>query len=191
MLPHVDIRPNGLIIPSDITEEQFREVGACLATIQRGLQWMWGDWLAFAEAGEKKKGLTASKLCIEDSALYELAETVSGLSYQTLRTAKSVCSRIQLFRRRNSLYFGHHAEVSTIEDEAIQDEWLDLAEKNNWSVSELRMAMRSARKTEPEAPGKDDGSLRSQLLQILDNAAGILKKEKPEDLPLATGKRSA
>ena len=186
MLPHVDVQPMGLIIPDTISEEQFREVGSRLASGVRSINWMIGDWLAFADGESSKR---ANRIYIDDSAVYKLAEEVSGLSYQTLRILKLVCSRICLFRRRNKLLFTHHSEIAqAFEDPAVQDDWLDRAEKEEWSVSELRVAIRQARKTEEDAEKEDDddGMEKSQLFRDCDSFSSLLKRADIAKLPRKT-----
>ncbi|PTY03323.1 hypothetical protein DB346_05435 [Verrucomicrobia bacterium LW23] len=186
MLPHVDASMIGIDFPESITEEQFREVGSLIAGVQRSLPWYWGDWLAFASQSATRAGRNARMHIDDGPALYHLAEELSHLSYQTLRNYKSVCEAIPLYRRKYSLSFTHHQIVANIPDPAEQDNWLDEAEKKGWSVSELRMAIRLAYRTEEPVEGRDDGSRRSQILREMESLASLLKKERVEDLPPAT-----
>src|SRR5262249_35172030 len=68
----------------------------------------------------------------------------TGFSYQTLRNYSWVASRFPLSRRRDSLSFGHHAEVAAL-DEEEQEAWLRRADLRRWSRNELRRNVRQAR----------------------------------------------
>jgi N6-adenosine-specific RNA methylase IME4 len=61
-------------------------------------------------------------------------------------------------RRRNNLTWGHHREVAPLEPPE-QDEWLNEAENNRWSVHELRKALRKRGSATPDLPGTRYGCI--------------------------------
>jgi hypothetical protein len=67
----------------------------------------------------------------------------TSLDYQTLRNYAWIANKVAISRRRNSLSFGHHAEVAAL-TETEQDEWLTRAERFSWSRNQLRRRIRAA-----------------------------------------------
>jgi hypothetical protein len=67
----------------------------------------------------------------------------AGLDPGTLRAAKLVCSRIPLLSRHNTLSWSHHCEVGkAFKIPAEIESWLNLAEREDLSVRELRKRIR-------------------------------------------------
>ena len=67
----------------------------------------------------------------------------AGLDPGTLRIAKLVCSRIPVLSRLNTLSWTHHCEVGkAFKAPAEIKFWLNLAEREGWSVGELRKRIR-------------------------------------------------
>jgi hypothetical protein len=89
-----------------------------------------GDWIVY---GEKFFG-----------DRYEQAIADTSLDYQTLRNYAWVAKKFTVSRRRDSLSFGHHAEVAAL-TEAEQDVWLNRAQQFTWSRNELRRRIRATR----------------------------------------------
>lgn len=87
------------------------------------------------------------------SDLHLRAIEACGLDYQTLRNYAWVARKFELDRRRETLSFQHHAEVSSVAP-GEQDKWLDPAEEFNWSRNELRRNIRAHRQrdTKSEPP---------------------------------------
>lgn len=105
--------------------------GRRLGTISRGSQWWVADWMLYGSGrwGEK----------------YVLAAKITGYDSQTLRNMAYVARSVDLSRRRDNLSWSHHAEVSALDPDE-QDEWLELASLQGMSVSDLRVALRGARR---------------------------------------------
>ncbi|PTY03488.1 hypothetical protein DB346_06315 [Verrucomicrobia bacterium LW23] len=184
-----------MTIPEDISESQFRQIGSILAKVQRSIQWYWGDWLAHAsQSAHKSRSRNNLNTLVmrEGPRLYQYAGELSHLSYQTLRNYKAVCEAIPLPRRRPNLSFGHHEAVHGIPDVAEQDEWLEEAERERWSISQLRAAIRIANSTAPlDYDGNDrafheETRRRSQIMREIDVLTMLLKKERVEDFPPRT-----
>jgi hypothetical protein len=116
--------------------EDWRDLGAKMATYSNATSWWLGDWLAF---GQMKYGRR-----------YKEAIAATGLDYQTLRNYAVVARRFELSRRRDSLSFQHHAEVCALQNDE-QEHWLDRAVAERWSRSEVRRQIRAADERQPIA----------------------------------------
>jgi hypothetical protein len=120
-----------LSLPPDLDFERWREAGAALSRLERGVQWAIGDWWAF---GQHHYG---------DRVRF-VAEGIFGLSLQTLMNYGSIARAFEGSRRREVLPFGLHAEVVGLPPEE-QEELLDQAEAQHWSRQELRLAIQRRR----------------------------------------------
>jgi hypothetical protein len=109
--------------------DDWKAVGARMATHASASSWWLGDWLLF---GRMKYGCR-----------YKEAIAATGLDYQTLRNYAVVARRFPPARRRADVTFQHHAEVAALDD-AAQDEWLSRAAAGGWSRNELRRRLRAA-----------------------------------------------
>ena len=106
------------------TAEEWQQLGDAIATTQKGLMWIVGDWLLAGESGGY----------IERGKHKEACERF-GIAYQTARNALTVAKAFELSRRRDDLSPQHHAEVANREDAAELLEW---AAENKATVKELR-----------------------------------------------------
>jgi len=68
---------------------------------------------------------------------YKEALDETGYAYQTLANIKYVSGRFGISQRRENLSWSHHAVIAALESPE-QDEWLDRAEQEGWSVKALR-----------------------------------------------------
>lgn len=146
-----------------VDEDLLVEVGAFLQAVDACSAWWWGDFLAEycgwslrkdeIDAGSKFDPLTAREKVKHYTARYA---SICDREPKTLSHWKSVSDFFKSSRRREDLSHGHHIEAmnAAAGDQAIADNWLELAEKHNWSVSQLRSAIRKAKwaKEEPEEP---------------------------------------
>lgn len=119
--------------------DQWVRIGARVAAHEDASAWWLGDWLNY---GKAKYGAT-----------YQRGLELTGLEYETLRNYAMVARRFELSRRRDKLSFQHHAEVCALPNDQ-QDRWLDLAEAERWSRSELR------RRLQAESPTRRAETLR-------------------------------
>jgi hypothetical protein len=119
----------GLVFPRRLPFEAWVGVGAQLAVVAASSAWCLGDWLAFGQAAYGRR--------------YREAVERTGLDYQTLRNYAWVAGRFELSRRRDSLSFGHHAEVAALPGPE-QDFWLRKAEEFGWPVMRLRREVRAS-----------------------------------------------
>jgi hypothetical protein len=121
-------RRSGLFIPGRISFEGWRQAGAQIFLTANSCAWWVGDWLAYGENFFRDR--------------YEQAIRDTSLDYQTLRNYAWVAKKFTMSRRRDSLSFGHHAEVAAL-PETEQDVWLTRAERFTWSRNELRRRIRA------------------------------------------------
>lgn len=111
----------------DLTFDEWQAIGNTLQQVSASLKWWIGDWLNY---GEHRWG-----------DMYTQAIEITGWEYQTLANAKSVCNKVDFYRRRENLKFSHHAEVASLESE-VQTALLLQAEVEGWSVRRLREAIK-------------------------------------------------
>lgn len=120
----------GLRFAATVSFDEWELAGAKLARIVDSSMWCLGDWLVFGQE--------------EYNDRYQRAIGAIGLDYQTLRNYAWIARKFDPIRRRPALSFQHHAEVAAL-PEKEQDEWLELAESNNWSRNQLRVRIRAHR----------------------------------------------
>ena len=116
---------------ADITVATWVRQGRWLGAIGRGSGWWIGDWIRYGSAryGER----------------YDAAARVTGYDVHSLTNMAYVAGRFERTRRRESLSFSHHAELTGLGTEE-QDLWLDRAEAGALSVRSLRCELRQARR---------------------------------------------
>lgn len=109
--------------------DEWKKIGASLAKASRSLQWWIGDWLNYGvkEYGDKRA------LAIEHADIF-------GTQPDTVRQCMMVAERVGT--RVPSLSWTHHREVCGLAPKE-QKSWLNKADKERWSVSQLRQAIRS------------------------------------------------
>ncbi|HUA28989.1 MAG TPA: LmbU family transcriptional regulator [Streptosporangiaceae bacterium] len=121
------ISRKGLQLPVQLSFEKWLSVGSQLSDICTSSAWCLGDWLVYGEEAYAGR--------------YREAIEQTSLDYQTLRNYAWVVRRFSLSRRRDTLSFGHHAEVAAL-PEPEQNFWLRKAEEFGWSVKRLRREVR-------------------------------------------------
>ena len=128
--PSCDITAIGLVMPKNLSFEKWEQIGQTLRRIEGSRLWWFGDWCNF---GERKYG-----------EKYSQALETGEYAAQSLMNAAWVAERIEISRRRENLTWSHHSEVAALEPKD-QDRWLDRAEKEDLTRSELRSLVRSER----------------------------------------------
>ena len=107
---------------------EWTDFGKNIKGVEGAIQWLIGDWLNYGETRYGDK--------------YKAAIEATGYDYFTLSREKQLSRRFKEFRRRRlNLSWSHHVEVQGLEDDTA-DRLLDKAETNNWTVKELRKAVR-------------------------------------------------
>lgn len=119
----------GLQFSRPLSFDRWLNIGRRLSDMCTSSAWYLGDWLIYGEAAF--------------SGRYRTAIEQTSLNYQTLRNYAWVSKRFQHSRRRDTLSFGHHAEVASL-PEPEQDFWLCKAEEFGWSVKQLRREVRES-----------------------------------------------
>lgn len=119
----------GLNLPPRLPFEKWVNIGFQLSTIHTTSAWCLGDWLVYGEGAFAGRYRKAIEQC--------------SLHYQTLRNYAWVARSFPLSRRRDTLSFGHHAEVARL-TEPEQDYWLSKAETLSWSRNRLRSEVRAS-----------------------------------------------
>jgi hypothetical protein len=110
--------------------DSWRQLGSRIAIVADSSAWWLGDWLLYGEQAYGDR--------------YEQAIADTSLGYQTLRNYAWVARKFPMSRRRDTLSFGHHAEVAALSDDE-QDMWLTRAERLTWSRNQLRRGLRAAK----------------------------------------------
>lgn len=118
-------KENELVMPRDMTIEEWETLGAMLVQIERSCGIWIGDWI---NAGEHRWGQK-----------YSQAMDATGLKNQTLRNYASTARRVAPAIRRldEGLTTAHLAVVQKL-DHHRQDKLLGDAAKNGWTARELR-----------------------------------------------------
>jgi len=119
----------GLVFPARLGFAAWLGVGGRLAAAAASSAWCLGDWLVYGRSAFGGR--------------YREAVERTGLDYQTLRNYAWVAGRFELSRRRDTLSFGHHAEVAALA-EPEQEFWLRKAEEFGWPVLVLRREVRAS-----------------------------------------------
>jgi DNA (cytosine-5)-methyltransferase 1 len=124
-----DVSANGITFHRQPTAEEWQQLGDAIATTQKGLMWIVGDWLLAGESGGY----------IERGKHKEACERF-GIAYGTARNALCVANAFKLSLRSDNLSWHHHKEVANREDAAELLEW---AAENKATVKELREEKRN------------------------------------------------
>ena len=113
---------NSLDGPSDLTGEEWEEMGDVLISIQGAIQWWLGDW--------------ANLYHDEWGQMYERLATQTGFDTDTIKNYAWVCRKVQKSLRKDNLYFTHHLLVAGLPDEMqhLVGEILDYAVQKNLST---------------------------------------------------------
>ena len=108
------VAKSGIVFSGKLGLQEWEAVGQRLMTLADSASWWIADWLAYGESTFLDR--------------YREAVKKTSLSYQTLRNYTWVARRVELSRRRDSLSFGHHAEVAAL-GPPEQDYWLRKGER--------------------------------------------------------------
>lgn len=138
-----ELSATGAKLKQGLSFDEWRGVGSSLAKASRSLQWWIGDWLNYGvrEYGDKKA------LAIEHAGTF-------GVQSDAIRWMMHVSDKV--VTRVTSLSWSHHREVCALSPRE-QGQWLAKAQENDWSVSELRQALRQDGKEMGDADGEAVG----------------------------------
>lgn len=163
------VQKSGMVFPQNLPERSWEQIGSSLRELTNSSAWWLGDWLLY---GETTYGWRRYREAIERT----------GLDYQTLRNYAWVARRFDHHRRRDSLSFAHHAEVTRLSPPE-QDYWLRQAEQQKWSRNELRKAVRASLaeqspKAEIAPSGGDQQAEEEREVTQLAESAGADKRQR-------------
>ena len=125
--PGVEITPVQLKITTNISYDEWARLLGNLLDWEQSIQWWLGDLICY---GENAYG-----------ELYAQAAEVSGRSVSTLTNWMWVASHVAPAQRRPELRWTIHREIAALTPPE-QDEWLDAVTEGNWTVEELKKALR-------------------------------------------------
>jgi hypothetical protein len=125
LVPLDGTTPVSLALPEGLAYEQWSDVLQMYAKLGKASQFWIGDALQY---GEDRFG-----------ELYAQAASETGYSSESLRGMQWVASRIPASVRRLTLSWSHHQVAAGSEDPKT---WLDTAEAEQWTVKELRHAIK-------------------------------------------------
>lgn len=117
---------NSLLLPPDLTLDQWKEIGLAIEHHNQGVMWWLGDWWNY---GEHKYG--------DRKAIVE-APDWQGAAFQTCANAGLVAKKFETSRRREVLSFTCHAEVCGLPSQEEADALLDWAEETGASTRDIR-----------------------------------------------------
>jgi len=140
------------------TWEEAEIVVNSLMRMDAAVNWWIGDAILFLEA------------CFTEDYTQLFPE---GYAAKSLANMRWVASRIQPSRRREPLSWSHHEAVASL-DEQLQDELLQMAEEEGWTVKQIREAARAAQGKLP-APKQDKDAIINELRTERDTYLEALK----------------
>ena len=166
------VQKSGMVFPQNLPERSWEQIGTNLRELANSSAWWLADWLIY---GETTYGWRRYKEAIERT----------GLDYQTLRNYAWVARRFEHHRRRDSLSFAHHAEVTRLSPPE-QDYWLRKAEQQKWSRNELRRAVRASLAVQSETTGTapGGGDEKQDVPQLATSAAAEKRRQKVTKLTI-------
>ncbi|MEU9443457.1 LmbU family transcriptional regulator [Streptomyces sp. NPDC048304] len=166
------VQKSGMIFPQNLPERSWEQIGSNLRELVNSSAWWLADWLIY---GEATYGWRRYKEAIERT----------GLDYQTLRNYAWVARRFEHHRRRDSLSFAHHAEVTRLSPPE-QDYWLRKAEQQKWSRNELRRAVRASLAVQSETTEvpPHSGEEKQEVPQLATSAAAEKRRQKVTKLTI-------
>lgn len=130
------MEPTDLPLPHGLAFEEWTTLCHMAGRLHRATPWVVGALVVY---GEDHFGARAEQVLDE-----------MGLQPETQANYATVYRKVAASRRRETLPFGHHAEVAALPP-AEQTQWLTRAEKEKWTREELRQQLGKGRKA-LEAP---------------------------------------
>ncbi|MFI9722852.1 LmbU family transcriptional regulator [Streptomyces sp. NPDC052396] len=166
------VQKSGMTFPRNLSERAWEQIGASLRELTNSSAWWLADWLIFGEAAYGWRR-------------YREAIERTGLDYQTLRNYAWVARRFEHHRRRDTLSFAHHAEVTRLSPPE-QDYWLRKAEQQKWSRNELRKAVRASLAEQSHAADApaSSGNEKQEVAQLAESAGADKRRRKVTTLTI-------
>lgn len=132
----------GLSIDRQLEVHDWIEMGQKLSKLAGSLNWWIGDWVNYGVMNYGDKGPMTLR-----------AQQTFSIPAETCLHYAAVAASVPLFTRVKTLSWSHHREVMHFAS-STQKSWLSKAEKFDWSVSELRQAIREALADRDAGDGK-------------------------------------
>ena len=130
----VELGPNYLTIADDATDEVFAGIATKLRTLDGALTWYIGDY--FLALGTRRSG---------DRVMAQLEEW--GVGRRSAYQSMLICEEFPRAERLEGLSFAHYRVAEAeLEEHADMIEWLARALAEGMSNTELRKAIRRARR---------------------------------------------
>lgn len=128
-----------LTLKEGLTQKEWVEVGRSLRSMERGIQFWVGDWLAYGEAR------------FGEEAFADLERRD-----KTLANWATVARKVAPSRRREDVQFSHHAEVASLPP-AEQTEVLEEVKENHYTVGQTRDRVREKQQARAETDAAQNG----------------------------------
>ena len=126
-----------LKLDDDLTQDEWIEIGRSLATMERGIQWVVGDWINHGIANYHE-GTRLS------------ADILAHHGPDALDLYADMAAVFEPDRRRPDLSFSHHVKVKTLM-RALQDRVLDQAAEMELTVREVEQLRNEIRTDSDDA----------------------------------------
>lgn len=160
-IPDCKFTPTQLILPPNLTYDQWDRIGRQLQLAGLAIQWWIGDWLLYGEHKWREK--------------YAQAIQVTGRSEQTLMNYAFVAKAISPSRRREQVDFSTHAEVASLEEDD-QERILAKAAKENSTKRQVRREAEKVRREKRPKPEDSEAVLSKEARYFLDDYMAELSR---------------
>ena len=158
-----EVTETGLVLRPDLSFDEWQYVVQSLFSVERSINWLIGDALAY---GEDKFG-------------EEFAQAVDSLDWkrQRVQNAAWVSRSVQHDTRRNELSWSHHALVASM-DKDEQEMWLQRCADEHLSCSSLRKEISASKIVDADNPQETGWRWRFESfnntdIEIVDYHSGI------------------
>lgn len=117
----------GLVVPEDVEEPEWEDVGHVIRDLESSISWIIGDWAAYAN---RNWNMTAA----------QIAERF-GYEQSTVETYISICTAVPGLIRNQTATFSHHRLIAKLGSQALQTAWLHYMGALRLKVTEAKFDM--------------------------------------------------
>jgi hypothetical protein len=123
------VSATGLVLPTDLDFNEWKDLGTKLVTMRSGNQWALGDWWAYGEHkyGDRKKAVEEAGIRLH-------------YKFNSLMNLATISRKFPPSSRNEVLKFTHHKIVAALPVED-RTKWLARAASMHWSVEKLQKAI--------------------------------------------------
>lgn len=136
----VELTASHLVLPPNLTWDEWVGVGRPIMTAAAGSRWWLGDWLIYAERHLAKVDTPDYDPKVKGAILQTVTEEL-GIALSTITDAKRVSRRFPPPLRNGGASWSHHRVVVGVDDELAQGLLTSVAEYD-WSVEQLKAEVR-------------------------------------------------